>query len=392
MDESLRFLQETAPELGTWITPEPEAGITPPENLFDPNTGMPLPYYQEAGGPRQFRAPAGQATYAPQGNAPAPSVPAVSSPTLQGRGNRVQIPMQLRGLTGEVPQGPGLSRPGLDLPQSAYPDTGPQPQNLLPPGRAMGTHPVVPIPPAATNRVSVPSEAQDRTTGASNSQRSIEDVVARQAMGDRALQNARNPRGQSTTPTPQTQGPVSRNNNPHPMDGRMQDVFRNPGATLRDLLEASGVTFDWAGFRQAPRQQEVPTTDARPSTGTTQRVSSWSDGPNFNLSTPEGLADFNGRMGLELGNQVRTQAEQDRLFNNRQTPTRNSYHITGEAFDVPPAAIGGLTGENATNAVLTRMRQARYNVDDYEVKWETGHGRNQGTGAHVHVEPRRRRR
>lgn len=389
----IEFLQQHAPELlGEWITPEPDAGLAPPENLYDAQ-GNPLNYIQDQGGPRQFLAPAGQAAYAPT---PSP-LSGRSSPTptpLQGPGpmpprqsNRVQIPMMLRG----EPGGPSPATGGLDIPSYALPDAGPQPQNLLPsPGRAMGTSPVVPIPPAPTNRLRVPSEAQERVGLQSNLQRSTEDIVARQAMANRTMSATLNPNG-SNTPTPQSQGPVSRNNIRHPMDMRFQDVINNPGSTLRDLIAASGREFDFAGFRN-PTQPETPTSDLRGRTGNTQRVSSWSDSPAFNLSTPEGLADFNSRMGLTLGDQVRTQAEQDRLFNNRQTPTRHSYHITGEAFDVPPDAIGGLSGTNAVNAVLTRMQEARYNVDDYEVKWETGHGNNQGTGAHVHVEPRRRRR
>lgn len=337
MDESLRFLQETAPELGTWITPEPEAGITPPENLFDAN-GMPLPYIQDAGGPRTFRSTNGQA-YAPtapvQGTSaptPAPLTPTGQAPTIARPSNHVQIPMLLRG----EPGGPSQATAGLDMPASAYPDDGTGPQNLLPPpGRPMGTRAVLPIPPAPTNRVSVPSEAQERVTGASNMQRSIEDTVARQAMSDRTMQATRNTRGQSTTPTPQTQGPVSRNANPHPMDTRMQDVFRNPGATLRDLLEASGVTFDWAGFRQAPRPQETPVVDGRADTATVQRTSTNPRTIQWNGGITEVGSDQQDGRAEEVAAMLRARGIRVTSVT-RQGNARPHGHPAGNSIDVDP--------------------------------------------------------
>lgn len=107
--------------------------------------------------------------------------------------------------------------------------------------------------------------------------------------------------------------------------------------------------------------------------------------PNF--STPQGLTEFNQRTGFNIGNQVRTQAEQDSLFQRGLTRAQRSYHQTGEAFDIPGSALNGLTGQAAVNEVRNRLRAAGY--PDMELRWESGHGRNQGTGRHVHAEPAR---
>lgn len=323
---------------GRWITPDQQAGITPPENLYDAN-GMPLPYIQDQGGPRTFRSTDGQ-VYAPtapiQGTSsptPAPLTPTGQGPTIARPANRVQIPMMLRG----EPGGPSPATAGLDMPASAYPDESQGPQNLLPPpGRSMGTRAVLPIPSAPTNRVAVPSEAQERTTLQSNSQRTIEDTVARQAISDRALERARNPRGNSTTPTPQTQGPApSRNNNSHPMDTTFQQVIRRPGATVRDMLEAGGFNFDWFGNRTQTPQQETPVTDLRGRQPTTQRTSTNTRVPQWNGQIVEVGADQQDGRAEEVAAMLRARGIRVTSVT-RQGNARPHGHPAGNSIDVDP--------------------------------------------------------
>lgn len=229
-------------------------------------------------------------------------------------------------LRGE-PGGPSQDTAGLDIPSYAYPDAGPQPQNLLPPpGRAMGTHPVVPIPPAPTNRLRVPSEAQERVTNQSNAQRTVEDTVARQAIANRALSTAH---GGSTTPTPQSQGPAPSRNSRHPMDTRFLDVINRPGATIRDMLEAGG--FDWFGSR-TQAQPETPTTDLRTERPTVQRTSSavqWNGGitevgPDQQAGRAEEVAAMLRANGVRVTSVT------------RQGNSRRGGHDAGNSIDVDP--------------------------------------------------------
>lgn len=376
---SIELLEQ---EFGRWITPDQQAGLAPPENLYDAS-GTPLPYYQEEGGPRQFRSVDGQA-YAPSETplrgmsslelAPLPNVTGTPFPPRQP--NHVQIPMELRGRTGETPRGPGLDRPGLDMPESAYPDAGPQ--NLLP-GRGMGTHPVIPIPPAPTNRIRVPSEAQERVGLQSNAQRAIGDTVARQAITNRALSTALYPNGGSTTPTPQSQGPApSRNNNPHPMD-RFQEVLRRPGATIRDMLDAGGLSFDFFGTPTAAPQQELPTVDARADSNSVQRVST---NPRGGFVRPANAGQWEGRAPeieeLLLSRNIRLTAGAAYRTGN----ARRHGHPEGNSIDIPPDQY-----EAAIAAIRADPRFANIPMQPRFVRRGTDFGNGVvATGDHYHVD------
>lgn len=362
-----QFMQQVAPQIalpprGQWVTPEQD---TPIYGGTDSNgERIPLNYIRDQGGPTQYYAP---------GNAGGLSVE--GDPM---RATTRSAPMPIQGLRGLSPpegspndtlipsMGQSISR---SIPSMAAP------QNLMERGRAGIRE--APVAGARGMRMLNPEQQTPGQYYPGPMQPGVQHGT----------------RVQAPIP-PAHQAPTN-------MDYSRQLMDVGGQNTLLDMFELSqfripDVLRNLSGPRRtAPggEMQQTPVQDLRGrQTGETQRTSQWNRSPNFNLSTPEGLAEFNDRMGLELGDQIRTREEQRRLYEAHQTPTLDSYHITGEAFDVRPEHIGGLTGENAVNAVLTRMRQARYNVDDYEVKWETGVGPNQGTGAHVHVEPRRRRR
>lgn len=139
------FLQRHAPLLllppkpggeKGWVTPEQQAGMAPPENMYSEQTGEVLPYMQEQGGARQF--------YVPEGQTATPLVP-------------LQAPIALRGFqdpTFPQPQAPTAPQPNAPLrgmqnpsfPQ-AQPPVG-QPNNLL----TRPTRPAIDTPNANTGR------------------------------------------------------------------------------------------------------------------------------------------------------------------------------------------------------------------------------------------------
>lgn len=120
------------------------------------------------------------------------------------------------------------------------------------------------------------------------------------------------------------------------------------------------------------------------------------------LSTPEGLADLNTRLSrgaaalninyTPIGDQMRTRAEQRDLQNRGATDVDFSWHNpTGDghvyAFDLPPRAIGNLSGDNNRWRVRQLLQAAGlpWREEDVDVVWEDG--RSRGTGAHYHIEP-----
>lgn len=361
---NFEFMQQVAPEIalpprGQWVTPERD---TPLYGGTDAQgERIPLPYIQDQGGPRQYNASGVTGGLSVEGD----PTRAVTRPA----------PLPIQGLR------------GLSPPEGSPNDT------MI---RGWGPSARATIPPVSSG----PQDLMGR------GRVGIREAPVLNPRGQRAI----NPEGRtpghyypapqsgqrgSTAGIPPMRRPMTN------MDYSRQLMDVGGQNTLLDMFELGQFQIpeflrNLAGPRsttpQGSEMQRTPVEDLRGRTGNAQRTSRWNRAPSFNLSTPEGLTEFNERMDLSLDNQVRTREEQQRLYDAGQTPTMNSYHLTGEAFDVAPRHIGGLTGENAVNAVLTRMRQAGYNVDDYEVKWETGSGRNQGTGAHVHVEPRRRRR
>lgn len=154
-----QFAPEVAlPPYGEFDTPEPEAGLAPPEHLYD-SRGNPLNYIQTEGGPREFLVPRGQAVFA--------APPTADNP---------QAPVRLRGRAQQTP----------DYPLGA--NTDPQPQDLMrpqQPGTRFGQRATLPIP---------PSPSQIVASGAIQ-QRQTEDQVIGAAFDQRAMRNARNPVG-----------------------------------------------------------------------------------------------------------------------------------------------------------------------------------------------------
>ncbi len=112
------FVTQHAPDIalpprGQWVTPEPQGGITPPENLYGTD-GTPLNYIQDQGGPRQFFAP----------NATTPTVAPGAAP-VAARTSATPTPIQgIRGM-----QEPQTSR--FSISAAPTPTGVVEPQNLL---------------------------------------------------------------------------------------------------------------------------------------------------------------------------------------------------------------------------------------------------------------------
>lgn len=374
---NFEFMQQVAPQIalpprGQWITPE-QGNDQPLYGGTDSNgERMPLPYFQQ-GGERSYYSPTGATGLSTEG-APVRATARASLGPIEGIRGRQDPMFDIPGLRGRENDTP-INSPTIAPITNAGPRVPPS-TDLMRNGLAgiteMPNYSRSPL--SGLPRLPEPSRLPGTPGAAPSRSREYTQI-------DGSLGNINGP-----PPAPNQNVEYSR-----------QLMETGSGGTLFDMFEQAQFPIpEWlrriAGRTSTAPTNEQPVQDLRGRTGQTQRTSQWNRSPNFNLSTPEGLAEFNDRMGLELGDQIRTREEQRRLYERGLTPTLNSYHITGEAFDVPSGAIGGLTGENAVNAVLTRMRQARYNVDDYVVKWETGHGTNQGTGPHVHVEPRNRSR
>lgn len=165
-----QFAPEVAlPPYGEFDTPEPEAGLAPPEHLYD-NRGNPLNYMQTEGGPREFLVPRGQEAFA------APNS---------------QSPVRLRGRAQQTP----------DYPLGA--NTDPQPQDLMrpqQPGTSFGERAVLPIPPAPVRNgpravIPIPPSQSQIVAGRSIQQRQTEDQVIGAAFNQRAMRDARDPVG-----------------------------------------------------------------------------------------------------------------------------------------------------------------------------------------------------
>lgn len=86
--------------------------------------------------------------------------------------------------------------------------------------------------------------------------------------------------------------------------------------------------------------------------------------------------------GSRITSTSRPQSVQDDLYRRGKTPTRNSTHVEGRGLgtDFVPAVPFSQWPEVARQLEATgRFRRVRV---------ESGQGRNQGTGAHIHLEPR----
>lgn len=330
---NLQFVQRFAPELALMDASALSGGLEEPQP-YDAQ-GNPLPWLQERGGQRQYFGTPG--TDGLRGRLPAGITEPeqiVPDPFGPRRPDEPATPAYFGGLQQRLPTAGGL-RGRLPV----TPENAEVPQNILAPHGRRG------------NTARIPAmSVEDQVLAGANAER-VGNDVADAAMYDRVLHNLQNPQQMSL--------------------GDMLSAFN---FSLPNL----GRTAD--GLRGRFDRAEEPT---QPNPSATLNT-----GQRFNVSTAEGLAEFNRRMGMNLGNQVRTQAEQDSLFRRGLTPTRNSRHLTGEAVDIRPRDIGGLTGQVAVAEVNRRLQAAGYT--GMYVQWESGHGRNQGTGAHVHVQPSRR--
>jgi hypothetical protein len=392
---------------GSWITPE-QGSNQPIYGGADSNgERMPLPYIRDQGGPTQYYSPSGTAGLSTVG----PPVPAVarSAPTpIQG----------IRGRTPEAPIGPAFN---ISAPQVT------PPENLMatpasPDGRArFGDHDVLGMPNDAPPNglagiTAMPNYGRLRQE---QLQRTLPETVRNPIMGvhgqlrspaemdewDRYRAHQRDPlyqgaQGRLSIP-PEGRSQAAPQYNPHDQTDR-QRAQPNGANTLFDM-------FDQAGFRppqflldltgrgrtmgeEVGRAGAQPVQDLRGPQANVQRTSSNRGGiPSF--STDQGLAEFNYRMfggdaDRYLGSQVRTQAQQDDLYNRHLTTTRNSAHIGGAAYDYPGSRLSGRRGREAIVEVQRQMTEAGYDINQLEFRWESGRGRGQGTGPHVHVEPK----
>lgn len=150
------FAAQYAPEValppyGEFDTPETDAGLTPPEHLYDSN-GNPLNYIQSQGGQREFLVPRGQQVFS------APPAP-----------NSTQTPVRLQSQTS----------PNQNL---VRPDT-PRATVRIPPNQSQ--------PPVSGNTQQRAME--DQVANAAFAERGMQNRVANAAFAERALGNARSP-------------------------------------------------------------------------------------------------------------------------------------------------------------------------------------------------------
>lgn len=376
------LVQEIAPQLALpprsqWVTPEPDAGMAPPENLYDAQ-GNPLNWIQDAGGQRQFLSTGGP----------------VASPSAPVRTRSSAAPDPMNSIRGRT--NPETGTFGSTVP--LMPRPAPAPIR----GR-IGLEPEVPtqtpyVAPRATVRV--PSEIEERVTQQSNRQRQVEDRVIGAAFDSRAAGNMRNPRQQ---PRAEQARPVGEGAQSRGIGGQLNV---NPNGSLLEMLQSlnfnvrlplrgrSSGTEDSNGL--SPEQLGLPTID-RPvdiyaDINSGGRVTPASAGPpgsaanSFDLSTDNGRMAFQRLMGVTLtpGQMYRSQQEQDALFNAGHTRARRSRHTSGQAFDISPREIGGLRGQEAVREVRRRFVAAygEEAANGMSFEWHTI-----GTAPHVHTQP-----
>lgn len=349
------FVRQVAPELALrgWTTPETEAGVTPPENMYDAQTGTPLNWIQDQGGQRMF--------YVPQGVQATPVRPVGAD----GLRNRIEEPATVPGLRGptsdELPPNQALTMRGrLDFEQPR--DLLVPPQNPQAQARSgyVGPRATATIPPQRPNLYPRPGAVSPRAT-------------ARIPSISEGLRNE--------------------NRSPN-VSGIGQE---NAAETLGDMLSRLNFDIPQLRLNSANAGLRGRANDVRADMPALPEVDVNRDGPFARrrvagnlaeypqIGTPQGLAEFNQRMGLNLRSQGRSQAQQDVMRRAGITTATRSWHTQGYAADITPNDLGGLTGQAAVNEVKRRLQAAGY--PDMEVIWESGHGRGQGTGAHVHIEP-----
>lgn len=406
------FMQQVAPMLaippdegdsqGSWITPE--QGNDQP--LYGAND-MPLNYIRDQGGPTQYYSPSGTAGLT------------ADSGQMRATARTAPTPIQgLRGFTPDAPLNPAFNIRGR---QAAAPQVAP-PSNLLTgsaaAGGPVGQRGILTIP---GQERQAPPPAQRRPAPTQEEiQRNLPDVVRNPIMGvhgqlrspaemdqwDRYRAHQRDPLYQGTRERldipPEGNSQRAPQYNPHAQTDR-QRAQPNGANTLFDMFDQAGFRppqflLDLAG-RGRILGEEVGRTGAQRTEsvqdlrGRTADVQRTSQGGIPEFSTDQGLAEFNYRMFGDntdryLGNQVRTQAEQDDLYNRHLTTTRHSAHIGGRAYDYPASRLSGRREREAIVEVQRQMQAAGYDINQLEFRWESGQGIGQGTGPHVHVEPK----
>ena len=390
------FVTQHAPDIalpprGQWTTPEPQAGITPPENLYGPDGRTPLNYIQDQGGPRQFYTPEGTTPTVAPGMAPVAARTSAAPTPIQGiRG--MQEPQTSRFSISAAPAQAGVTEPQNLMRRPP----GPQPvqqQNYN------GQAPANPAPSGTRPGSTTVPLAQATTRGERQGTMRREEPQGTSFPGILEEMGLNLPGSLGSTPAPRESN-----------NEAIRNYSRSQGSgavTLEDVLRS--LNFDFSGLpgprrrfdspNQTPTNRGpsasvripddvyLPTADPRADFGATGRVSRTSNNRMYDFSTPEGLAEFNRRTGFNLTPQLRTRAEQDALIRRGATRARNSAHLTGQGVDITPRQIGGLTGDAAVAEVRARLQNAGYDVDNIELIWEDGvHA---GTGPHVHGQPRR---
>lgn len=350
---NLQFVQRHAPQLAMRAAPKANfGGMNGPEEA-PMQGGTPLPYIQEQGGPREYFDGSGRGPIT-----------------------------DLRSWT--PPSGGGLNDSPIQAPAPAQPE-----------GTRYGQRGVVPIPPDTSQFGYVPpaygftpSQEPGRSQGIQP-----QDILQQPYNGPRARagipmsHRIQDPRIDASEQRQREE--IMRRSGP---DGL--DPAGPQGGTLQEMLSRFGWRIPQRndGLRGRSDVLDNPEViDER--TGNGARVRRTSQGPAElpDFTTEQGLIDFNNRMGLRLRPQVRTQAEQDSLYNRGLTPTRNSAHITGRAFDWPRSQLPrGLSGRSAEQYVRDRFVEAygEAAAAQYVFDWESGRGRHQGSGPHVHAEPK----
>ena len=197
------FAAQYAPEValppyGEFDTPETDAGLTPPEHLYDSN-GTPLNYIQSQGGQREFLVPRGQQVFS------APSTP-----------NTTQAPIRLRGRGQQIPDYP------------LGPNTDAQPQNLMRPDMPSATARIPPMqsqsppvqgqslpyqglirPPTPSATVRIPPSQSQPPVSGNTQQRTMEDQITTAAFAERNMQNRVADAAVAERVLPSTRSPVT---------------------------------------------------------------------------------------------------------------------------------------------------------------------------------------
>ena len=159
---------------------------------------------------------------------------------------------------------------------------------------------------------------------------------------------------------------------PIPGQAAMQSPAVGQRAVNRNDPNAPALVWNgqaWVAEGSARPTEAAPTGAATPQG---QRFGSYDEIGSF-------LAEFSP--GSRITSMGRSQAVQDDLYNRGKTPTRNSTHVNGRGLGtdyVPRLPFDQWEQEAARLRATGRFRNVRI---------ETGRGRNQGTGPHIHLEP-----